>query len=124
MRTRFVKTGEMIPMDNIRIIYRILSVLEASMDTETFDERSLSPETMGITCARLLSLLRMLIQEGLIEGISVDTDAAGNFLVSKERPRLTPEGPRVPERKQLDAAGHEDGKGNQGLYPRNLKLLT
>lgn len=29
MRTRFVKTGEMIPMDNIRIIYRILSVLEA-----------------------------------------------------------------------------------------------
>jgi len=36
-------------MDNIRIIYRILSVLEDSMDTETFDERSLSPETLGIT---------------------------------------------------------------------------
>lgn len=36
-------------MDNIRIIYRILSVLEASMDTETFDERSLSPGTLGIT---------------------------------------------------------------------------
>ena len=44
-----------LPMDNIRIIYRILSVLEANMDTETFDERSLSPETLGITRARLLS---------------------------------------------------------------------
>ena len=38
-------------MDNNRIIYHILSVLEASMDTETFDERSLSPETLGITWA-------------------------------------------------------------------------
>lgn len=28
-------------MDNIRIIYRILSVLEASMDIEAFDERSI-----------------------------------------------------------------------------------
>jgi hypothetical protein len=79
-------------MDNIRIIYRILSVLEASMDTEAFDERSISPETLGITRARLLSLLRMLLQEGLIEGISVDTDAAGNFLVSKRRPRITMKG--------------------------------
>lgn len=79
-------------MNNRWIIFQILSNLEKSMDTETFDERSLSPETMGTTCARLLSLLRMLIQEGLIEGISVDTDAAGNFLVSKERPRLTLKG--------------------------------
>lgn len=79
-------------MDNIRIIYRILSVLEASMDIEAFDERSISTETLGITWARLLSLLRMLFQAGLIEGISVDTDAAGNFLVSKGRPRITLKG--------------------------------
>ena len=79
-------------MNNRWIIFQILSNLEKSMDTETFDERNLSPETMGITCARLLSLLRMLIQEGLIEGISVDTGAAGNFLVSKGRPRLTLKG--------------------------------
>lgn len=58
-------------MDNIKIIYRILSVLEACMDTETFDEYSLSPETLGITRARLLFLMRMLIQGGLAEGISV-----------------------------------------------------
>lgn len=108
-------------MNNRWIIFQILSNLEKSMDTETFDERSLSPETMGITCARLLSLLRMLIQEGLIEGISVDSR---KFPGQQGTSTAYPEGPRVPERKQLDAAGHEDGKGNQGLYPRNLKLLT
>lgn len=79
-------------MDNSRIIYRILSVLEASMDTETFDERSISPETLGITRARLLSLMRMLIQGGLVEGISVDVDTDGHFLVSKGRPRITLKG--------------------------------
>lgn len=79
-------------MDNNRIIYRILSVLESSMDTEMFDERSLSPETLGITRARLLSLLRMLIQEGMVEGISVDVDIDGHFLVSKGRPRITLKG--------------------------------
>lgn len=79
-------------MDNIRIIYRILSVLNSSMDTETFDERSLSPETLGITRARLLSLMRMLIEGGLVEGISVDVDTDGHFLVSKGRPRITLKG--------------------------------
>ena len=79
-------------MDNIRIIYRILSVLNSSMDTETFDERSLSPETLGITRARLLSLMRMLIQGGLVEGISVDVDTDGQQRTPKdysERPGST-----------------------------------
>ena len=79
-------------MDNIRIIYRILSVLETSMDTVTFDERSLSPETLGITRARLLFLLRILIQGGMVEEISVDVDADGRFQVSKGRPRITLKG--------------------------------
>lgn len=79
-------------MDNSRIIYRILSMLEASMDTETFDECSLSPETLGITRARFLSLMRIMIQGGLVEGISVDVDTDGHFLVSKGRPRITLKG--------------------------------
>lgn len=79
-------------MDNIRIIYRILSVLNSSMDTETFDERSLSPETLGITRVRFLALMRMLIQGGLAEGISVEVDTDGHFLVSKGRPKITLKG--------------------------------
>lgn len=79
-------------MDNIRIIYRILKALEASMDYEEFDERMISPEKLKISEERRLSILRMLLQAGLIEGIAINTDAAGHFLVSKGRPRLTLKG--------------------------------
>lgn len=76
-------------MDNIRIIYRILKILETSMNSEEFDERYLSPTTLHITEQRLLSILRMLLMAGLIEGIAIDVDSAGHFMVSKGRPRLT-----------------------------------
>lgn len=79
-------------MDNIRVIYRILKALEASMDYEEFDERLISAETLQISEERLLSILRMLLQAGLIEGIAINTDAAGHFLVSKGRLRLTLKG--------------------------------
>lgn len=79
-------------MDNIRVIYRILKALEASMDYEEFDERLISAETLQISEERLLSILRMLLQAGLIEGIAINTDAAGHFLVNKGRPRLTLKG--------------------------------
>ena len=79
-------------MDNIRIIYRILKMLEVSMDNEEFDERCISPETLHITEQRLLSILRMLLMAGLIEGIAVDVDSAGHFMVSKGRPRLALKG--------------------------------
>lgn len=76
-------------MDNIRIIYRILKTLETSMDAEEFDRRSIAADTLHVSEQRLLSLLRMLVEAGLIEGIYIDVDAAGNFMVSESRPRLT-----------------------------------
>lgn len=79
-------------MDNIRIIYRILKTLEAAMDSEEFDRRAISAETLRISEQRLLSLLRMLVEAGMIEGLAIDIDAAGNFMVSESRPRLTLKG--------------------------------
>ncbi|EJP32297.1 YjcQ protein [Selenomonas sp. FOBRC9] len=79
-------------MDNIRIIYRILKTLEAAMDSEEFDYRVISAETLHISEQRLLSLLRMLVEAGMIEGLAIDIDAAGNFMVSESRPRLTLKG--------------------------------
>ena len=61
-------------MNNIKIIYKILSVLERSMDYEEFDDRSISAEALGVTEPRLYSILRMLLQDGLIEGIGIDVD--------------------------------------------------
>ena len=79
-------------MDNVRIIYRILKTLEVSMDAEEFDRRAISAETLRVSEQRLLSILRMLVEAGLIEGVHIDVDAAGNFMVSESRPRLTLKG--------------------------------
>ena len=79
-------------MDNVRIIYRILKTLEVSMDAEEFDRCSISAETLRVSEQRLLSLLRMLVEAGLIEGVHIDVDAVGNFMVSESRPRLTLKG--------------------------------
>ena len=61
-------TEKEFPMDNIRIIYWILKVLEGSMDAEEMDGRIISAETLDVSRSRLLSVLRMLIQAGPIEG--------------------------------------------------------
>ena len=79
-------------MDNVRIIYRILKTLEVSMYAEEFDRRAISAETLRVSEQRLLSILRMLVEAGLIEGVHIDVDAAGNFMVSESRPRLTLKG--------------------------------
>ena len=79
-------------MDNIRIIYRILKTLEASMDSEEFDYHAISADVLHISEQRWLSILRMLASAGLIEGVYIDIDAAGHLSSSMSRPRLTLKG--------------------------------
>ena len=104
-------------MDNIRIIYRILKALEESMDAEEMDDRIISAEALGVSRPRLLSILRMLLQAGLIEGIAVETDVAGNFLVSKGRPRLTLKGLEYPNENSLMQRAMKMAKGIKDCIP-------
>lgn len=62
------------------------------MDKEEFDDRMISAEVLKVSEARLLSVLQMLLDDGLIKGIAIDTDVSGHFIVSKGRPRLTLKG--------------------------------
>lgn len=78
--------------DVIQTTYRILKTLEASMDFDEFDQRSISAETLHVSERRRLEILQMLLERGFIKGISIEQDAAGNFLVSEGRPRLTLDG--------------------------------
>lgn len=104
-------------MDNIKIIYKILSVLERSMDYEEFDDRTISAEALGITEPRLYSILRMLLKEGLIEGIGVDVDLAGNFLISKGRPRITLKGIEYLENNSAMQRAMKMAKGIKDCIP-------
>lgn len=58
-------------MDNFKIIYKILTILEKSMDLEEFDSELLSAERLGISEPRRNRILEQLIHYGYVEGIEV-----------------------------------------------------
>lgn len=56
-------------MDNFKIIYKILRLLEEAMDYEEFDVSLLNPELLGVSENRMNAILIMLQDEGYITGI-------------------------------------------------------
>lgn len=68
-------------MDNFKIIYRILKALEKSMDCEEFNQELISPESLGISVERWKKLIKMLSDEGYIEGVHVIETNAGVLVV-------------------------------------------
>ena len=76
-------------MDNIKVIYKILKALEEAMDYEDFDARRISAAQLGVKEVRLLAILKMMKDRGLIEGISFDEDMAGHLYSSMGRLRIT-----------------------------------
>ena len=59
-------------MDNFTVIYKILKVLEKSMDYEEFDDRAISPEVLNVSKERRDKLLIEMQREGYITGLKVD----------------------------------------------------
>lgn len=57
-------------MDNFKIIYKILKILERSMDVEEFDNKLLSPESLNISEPRWCRIMSMLVDERYITGVS------------------------------------------------------
>lgn len=57
--------------ENFRIIYKILKILESSMDCEGIDTERLSPSSLGITEARFKKLLKMLLENGFVSGFDI-----------------------------------------------------
>lgn len=58
-------------MNNFTVIYRILKALEASMDSESFDEEMISPERLKVSEIRRNKLLIQLYNAGYIENLYV-----------------------------------------------------
>ncbi len=55
-------------MDDFRTIYKILRILQKSMDLEEFDRSSISAEALGLSVPRRNRLMAMLLEEGLVSG--------------------------------------------------------
>ena len=58
-------------MDNFKIIYKILHILEKAMDLEDFDKSCISKERLELTEARWNRIIAMLVAEGYVTGIEV-----------------------------------------------------
>ena len=54
--------------EDFRTIYKILSILQKSMDYEILDIRRLSADNLGVTEPRRRALLGMLLKNGYVEG--------------------------------------------------------
>lgn len=79
-------------MDNFKILYKILHTLEIAMDSEQFDMSEISHERFGITEARWCQLIKMLIDNGYIEGITLKYTLDGEPILGVTRPAITLKG--------------------------------
>lgn len=77
-------------MDNFKVIYRILKLLEESMDHEEFDRSALNAEYFGVSEARFNAILRMLKEDGYIDGITYVNGLPGVKIL--RYPRITLKG--------------------------------
>lgn len=55
-------------MDDFRLIYKILRILQKSMDCEEIDKEVLSPERLGMSVPKWNRIMAMLLNEGYIAG--------------------------------------------------------
>ena len=64
-------------MDNFKIIYKILSVLEKSMDLENVDIERISSNNLGISQQRWNKYMEMLLDAGYIKGVTIQKYVTG-----------------------------------------------
>lgn len=78
--------------DNFKIIYKILSAFERSLDVETFDLGLISAEKLGISRIRLYKYLEMLIEAEYISGIEIEVDITDTISINADNPHITLKG--------------------------------
>ena len=79
-------------MDNFRIIYKILHILERAMDLDEFNADEISPENLRISENRWVSIMEMLSENDYISGISFNRPRDGAVLVNQGNIRITLKG--------------------------------
>ena len=99
-------------MDDFRIIYKILRILQKSMDLEEFDKNSISAETLGLSIPKWNRIIAMLLNEGYISGGETwNAMDCGYPRVALTRPELTLKGLEYLEENSLMRKAADLAKG-------------
>lgn len=76
-------------IDRFRVIYKILSAFEKSLDLEEFNPDCISPEVLGISQERWNKYIQMLSEKGYIEGVEITQYITGSKRINLKGARLT-----------------------------------
>lgn len=102
-------------MEDFRIIYRILCILQKSMDLEEFDRNNISAEALDLSVPKWSRLMAMLLKEGYISGGETwNAMDCGYPKVALTRPELTLKGLEYLEENSLMRRAADLAKGIVG----------
>lgn len=80
---------EVLTVDNLRIVYRILSIIEKKMEYTQFDLSQLSPSSLGVSLELRNNLLCSIISAGYVEGATIKRNVLGEISIDLENARLS-----------------------------------
>ena len=104
-------------MDNFKIIYKILSVLEKSMDLENVDIERISSNNLGISQQRWNKYMEMLLDAGYIKGVTIQKYVTGETNVDAEDIRITLKGLEYLSENSIMQKMYKAAKGITDLNP-------
>ena len=104
-------------MDNFKIIYKILSTLEKSMDLEECNLDSISAETLNISAERWNKYMEMLLDAGYIKGIRIQKYVTGEARVDADDIRITLKGLEYLSENSIMQKMYKTAKGITDLSP-------
>ena len=104
-------------MDNFKIIYKILSVLEKSMDLENVDIERISSNNLGISQQRWNKYMEMLLDAGYIKGVTIKKYVTGETNVDAEDIRITLKGLEYLSENSIMQKMYKAAKGITDLIP-------
>ena len=104
-------------MDNFKIIYKILSVLEKSMDLENVDIERISSNNLGISQQRWNKYMEMLLDAGYIKGVTIQKYVTGETNVDAEDIRITLKGLEYLSENSIMQKMYKAAKGITDLIP-------
>ena len=105
-------------VDDFRLIYKILRILQKSMDCEEIDADILSPERLELSVPKWSRIMAMLLKEGYITGGETwNAMDCGYPRVSLTRPEITLKGLEYLEENPLMKKAASLAKGIKDTIP-------
>ncbi|WP_106460153.1 YjcQ family protein [Anaerococcus sp. Marseille-P3915] len=105
-------------IENFKIILKILTSLNKSLDEEYFDSDLISASTLGITEMRRNNLLEMLYDAGYIKGLTIKYYVDGDFVVTNlDKTKITLKGLEYLETNTIFKRIQKAAKGINEMIP-------